>query len=326
MYSFSKRAFTLIELVIVIVILGILAGLGAFAYQNFITDSRSTAMKTTVEQFARSYSGSLVASNNPATALAAANNDATTINVTTAGSTTPTRVNLSANPSYETSLANTFHNTTGGGGSIKISDEPGLVGNQMLEYTHAANTTNAAGPYFSQTDLTSYAGRNLTLSAYIKTTGSTNRTYRIGMELFRADGTRLGTSSKIFTFTPQWDRYIVDIEIPSDITRGTMVIYNTGTALVNDKVFIDGILVEPTATFGSYFDGSYPNASWVAAAHTSTSRLTLPNQTYWVNLRNNDGTTWCLGLPDKENPTAKITPYTGSGNPPAARYKTSACS
>lgn len=59
------RAFTLIELVVVIVILGILAAIGAFAYQNFIDSSRQKAVDLTAEQVAKSVAGKSAAEKRP---------------------------------------------------------------------------------------------------------------------------------------------------------------------------------------------------------------------------------------------------------------------
>jgi len=71
----SRKAFTLIELVVVIVIIGILVALAGFAYQSVVTTARSTAAVNLAVQFNKSYQAAMASGHDEDAALDAAYSD-----------------------------------------------------------------------------------------------------------------------------------------------------------------------------------------------------------------------------------------------------------
>lgn len=72
MYSSYRRAFTLIELVVVIIIIGVLAGIAAFAYTQVRANANERSQIQTIENFAKSYNGALASGLTPAAAYTSA--------------------------------------------------------------------------------------------------------------------------------------------------------------------------------------------------------------------------------------------------------------
>lgn len=325
--SRATRAFTLIELVIVVVILAILAAIGAFTYNQFVTDARSSTSISSVNTFAKSYQAALATGKTPAQAYMDANNDTPGVSATLHQRAPVVRTNLAPNPSVEINR-NTYWDYGSTGSIVSRTTTRRVVGEHALSYEAA--TTSRAGVRIGNYPVT--VGETYTASLYAGALNNvtSNNKVAIALEWFNAGGGHMvSKSSDMITLnSPVPTRMNVTATVPENAVTVQIQI-RIFEQVVGDQYYFDGLLFEQTNTVGTYFDGDTSNGTegkieWVGPPHASHSTLTLPKETDLVTLRH-QGQAMCYALPLNAGDTDAPQRYTNAGNPPAGSYKTGAC-
>lgn len=314
----KHKAFTLIELVVVIVILGLLAAVAAFAYSRFTTDARSFAIDTTVTQFSRAYNASLASGSTPQVALADASNGLGSGSSASAlSSPALTRTNMIVNPSFETNT-----NTLSGSMTYALTNSS-LTGERAVAATH--NTTNAFHGAIMYGVINATGSQAYTGSIYVKANSVNKRPYYFGVEWRNSSGTIVGGVSTDFVPADSWQRVSFTTVAPATAVNGTLVVYPTASGNVGDSILFDGVMAEQSSVLGSYFDGSFSNATWLGVANGSASRLSnVANPVAWVNITH-ENQTWCVGLPTTVGKFSKPTLVDYNTNPQPGDFKKGAC-
>lgn len=189
---------------------------------------------------------------------------------------TGVRTNLVTNPSFEVDLSGLGNS----GGTLTRDTAQHWSGTASARF----DTTTAAGSVFQQPQPSGVANTAYTASAYVRGTG----TVRIWLAALPGGGTFC--MGALVTLTSEWQRITVSGTSPAGATNIYALIYQYGAGA--NSLWIDGLLVERSATLGTYFDGSttdVPGAThaWTGTANASTSTETL--KAARVNLCTNPG-------------------------------------
>lgn len=319
----TTKAFTLIELVVVIVILGLLAALGAFTYTTIADNARTEAMDKHLAQFNTSYSGAITLGQTPQEAFEAASRDLSNTGVTSSEITTAnlTRINYASNPSFETNTNNMGYNG-GHSGWGRVAE--GIERTWALEYGHPDQIGVSQGPYLRQNYVPASRVMRASVYARVKTPNNTSSEYRIGVEEYNSAGVRIDTESTFITIGPEWKRFHANFTTNAETVHTTIVVYGNGPVAAGQKLQVDGFSIESTNQAGDYFDGASAGGYWQGTPENSESRINEPARTRWVNLSKNN-ITWCVGLNPVKAITTKLEIYDGAGRPPAGTFKKSSC-
>lgn len=328
-----NKAFTLIELVIVIVIIGVLAGIAAFAYQNFANDARSTSTSALVTQFAKSYTGSRAAGQNDTQAFNGAVSDAGNgATITRITKPAVTRTNLIANPSFESGFTSGWASTNAT--LAPVTQAADLVNGRetrAARLTPTPTTSGSASAMNTGAMTNVNAGQQYTLSASLRRTSASARPWQLRIEFLNSSNAIIGaaaTSSAINSGT-NYTYATYSATAPAGTTQARAVIL-IPNAINTDLFFVDGIIFEQGAG-GLYFDGGYKaeelvggTTAWTGAANLTTSTWTSDKPYDVAQIRHHNNT-WCYGLPIQDVWTSAAKEYTGSGNPPEGEYKKANC-
>jgi prepilin-type N-terminal cleavage/methylation domain-containing protein len=296
----SKSGFTIVELLIVIVVIGILAAITIVAYNGIQNRARASSVSSALHQINsklalysvdnNSYPADLatagITNSNDVTYQYSYDNTATpaTYCVTaTSGSIsykssstsqTPTVggcaghgtggaaaiTNLATNPSVETTSSGYGANGTV---SVAQSTDRAYSGTGSLKVT-TTGTTNV-GAYFSA-PLT--AGKIYTLSGYIYFPAS----FGAGVKAC-AWGAAMSTlsCSGYSSAVGAWQRASYTFQA-TNTASGTFYFYNAGTQpTIGSVMYVDGVMLTEGSSLPAYADGDSPNWIWNGNTGASTS-------------------------------------------------------
>lgn len=192
------------------------------------------------------------------------------------------RVNQVFNPSFESGLVQ----GTGVASTLTVTNAGAYSGAYSLQAVATSNAVNAK----YQTPLQESrieAGKTYAASAYVKNTSGATRSMRIEVVTYTSTGAVAGSYQSApvsvtaggsftrlsFTFTAG----------ATDYSGGLSVYYQLTNAATSNAVLIDALMIEQSASVGSYFDGFTSNAYWTSTTNLSPSALRTTN---WVALEN----------------------------------------
>jgi hypothetical protein len=179
------------------------------------------------------------------------------------------RYNLVANPSFEVDLTGwvAANSCT----AARITTDA-ISGSACAEMTMTAitNDNGLSIPVAERFAVT--VGETFTVSAFFKNTVGT-RNSRVTVLYWNAAGVFVSDSNGNVLINPTtWQRSSVIATVPANAVTASIYLQNTNTGSIGDKILVDAVLREKTATVGTYFDGSMdPNTSWVGTANNSIS-------------------------------------------------------
>jgi prepilin-type N-terminal cleavage/methylation domain-containing protein len=299
----KQTGFTIVELLIVIVIIGILAAITIVAYNGIQNRARASAAQSLASQANKkvmayqasegSYPADLTTAgvtdtsnlqysvNNggsPATYCLTATSGNVSYFV---GSTQPTPqsggcnghgqggtaaiTNMAVNPS----MASTSNvSSAGAPGPNAVIATGGFSGNSFVRRTFSG--AGGGGLYFNPVTAVT-PGTAYTASAYVRSSVSVS--IRVNIE-WKAGGTILSSSAGSFaTVGPSgWTRISATGTAPPTADRVTVTTYASGSPWVaNDYQDIDAGMLTEGSSLTSYADGDSTNWAWTGTANNSTS-------------------------------------------------------
>jgi hypothetical protein len=192
------------------------------------------------------------------------------------------RVNLVLNPSFESGVV---QGTT-------VSTDLTVVNTGAYSGTYAlqavASSTNAGARYSTPAqDCRIESGKTYSASAYVKNTSGVTRSMRLEVVTY----TSTGAVSNSYQSSPvsvsaggAYTRLSFTFNTGSTDYSGQLSVWHQLTnSAIGNAVVIDALLVEESASVGSYFDGNTTDAYWTGTANLSTSAL---RTTSWVVMEN----------------------------------------
>lgn len=299
----NRRAFTIVELLIVIIVIGILASLIIVSYSSVQNNARVASIKNDLSQATKQLetfkAGTSTSDQYPAD-LATANlksASGTTYTYTpnaslsafcltatnaTAGlnyfinSTVKSPVNgtcqitnLVPNPNLE--VAANYGFNLAPNGTVSVTPLAAKFGTNGLRFTDVtAGSLAGLGPYEQVTGLSDT--KSYTVSAYIRSSAPV--TYYIGAERRNSAGTNIGnTISGMYSIPANtWTRLSFLVNPVPTMDRFTLIIYSNPAVLAaGDTIDFDGIMATQEDALQTYADGGSTGWSWNGTANASTS-------------------------------------------------------
>lgn len=190
------------------------------------------------------------------------------------------RNNLLFNPSFE---SNTYDGSLVGSTATVIASGA-YSGTYCLQVV--AVTNNTSNEYATPTNQARIvAGNTYTASAYVYITAGVSRNMRLGIRTYDSTGTQLNnTLGAITSITTGggWQRISASVTAGQNAYYASVyVLYQNSNAAISNAVLIDAMILEPSASLGSYFDGSSSGCYWLGTTNFSPSAQ--PTST-WVAL------------------------------------------
>lgn len=299
----TQRGFTIVELLIVIVVIGILAAITIVAFNNMRSRASASLVQSELSNTAKAMEADKAVNDRYASTPTAANegkgvpigktttyqyrSTATTycITATNGGisymisetSTTPTAggcpsdpingeiANLAINPSIENDMA--WWGATAGAAISRVTTGVGIVsGVAALEV--ALGTANQSGARYSignlQTGTTYTVSANVTL---VSGDGSV-LVIRVG----DGSGTRAWTGISSSLVVNQPVRVTMTWQSSPTNPNGGIHFWRNGTAAAAGVIRIDSFMITQGSSVYNYADGATPGWIWNGATHNSTSK------------------------------------------------------
>lgn len=181
----------------------------------------------------------------------------------------PSRTNYCTNPGFEVDTSSwgaggnaptltrdtSMHNGAWSTASMKIAWPNAAYDSTAARYTVSSSTAPSGSVWTASADVYVPAG---------------NPGVRIYMGDFNT-----GAQSAATTTTGQWVRVNVTFTVGG--SSGLFLDFRPGVATTGTEIcYVDNVLLEKVSTVGTYFDGSFHDCSWAAAANASVSYLYTP--------------------------------------------------
>ncbi|MDB5177773.1 MAG: hypothetical protein JWO61_156 [Candidatus Saccharibacteria bacterium] len=287
----NKSGFTIVELLIVIVVIGILATIVIVAYNGVQDRARATAASSALTQASKKLAIYQVDNGGYPSTLSAAGvtntNDVTyqyrttssgycvtatsgTISYKVTETTPPsqggcTLANLGANPSLETNLVN-WGPTWAGATLTRVTSGTGIIsGSAALEVI--VNTPNASGTNYTVPGLT--ASTPYTASGYITLVSGDPA----GLMILTSDGAGTRASSIISPALSVGETRRLNLSWTSSTSPATssVSIMRNGTSSGSAVIRLDAFMIDQGSSVNTYADGNSAGWTWTGTANNSTS-------------------------------------------------------
>lgn len=200
-----------------------------------------------------------------------------------------TRTNLVPNPSFETDVSGWIVASV----ALARITTDAVSGSACMQVTSlSASAVDARTAYDPNT--TAVAGETFTASAYMKNTAGNNREHRVYLRFFNSGGTIISSSfgSATLTVGGVWTRISVTATAPANTASVDVAIYTQATnPSLSNVTLLDAVLLEKSASLGTYFDGSSTDGSWTGVPNNSTSQLKVYRRNLIPNPSFETGTT-----------------------------------
>lgn len=188
------------------------------------------------------------------------------------------RLNLLPNPSFEadTTVASTYAGYPAAA-SLSVNTNTANVANGTKSLQVAGTSTAGSTVWFYAPGIPGApnvfitAGVTYTFSCLVKST-QVARSWVASLIFYSMATQSLGTfqGSSTATTLGQWTQVSVTATAPAGATQvGMRMVAGSGSA--TEVNYIDGMLLEPSATALPYFDGNYDGGRWRGTAHASIS-------------------------------------------------------
>ncbi len=298
----DQRAFTIVELLIVIVVIGVLAAVAIIAYNGVQQRARVSAASSALTQSAKklaaylvdnityptdlatigitntsdvSYQYSYNNSTNPKTFCITATSGNVSYQITqdsspTAGGCAGHGVggvapitNLALNPSIETNIASTG-NTGVSPGTITQSNEQAYSGT----YSQKLVVASGRGWFISDGVLTAGTTVYWSFWAYSPTVVPMQPYWERSSTYTGGPG-----GATVNTVPNTWTKVSGTVTLDASQVAGTSFKfgYHRGTPAGGEVVYIDGVMITTSGASANFADGTTANWAWNGTAHNSTS-------------------------------------------------------
>lgn len=306
----STSGFTIVELLIVIVVIGILAAITIVAYNGIQQRAKTATVQSDLVNASQKMALDYASNNNYQLTAAAVDSgkglpasSGTTYQFHSTGSTycitgtngtvsymvsntttAPTAggcagdsqggvaaiTNLVTNPSAETDGSLWGGFSNAGGSTLSVATSGGFSGQNFMHLAVNAGTNGGGGIYAYNIPAT--AGAVYTGSAYARM--SSTKTFNLGLE-WHSPSSGLGVSygPNASVGSSGWTRLSSTGTAPAGTTSVTLVMYVTGGSGLNtgDALDIDAAMTTAGSTLYNYADGNSSSWIWNGTQNTSSS-------------------------------------------------------
>ncbi len=304
-----NAGFTIVELLIVIVVIGILAAISIVAYNGVTNNANVASAQSDLENVSKSFETYKIQNNDmyPATAsalkasagntltyvpnptntgyCASITNQATTLFITNTNTTqqsgTCTITNLIPNPSFTTAFSPWAVNNGGGGTTTSGRVVNGGVDGGAFYRIAWTSAQTSGSAYVTMGDAGTNAAARLPLtpgSSYVMTAyvrASWPEKVRLSTTPYDSGGAALATTNSTYiTLTPNiWTRLSLSFTSPSNEVSQVVRMnqYTTPYAANGDTFDFDEVMLTAGTANYIYADGNTPGWTWSGVADNSTS-------------------------------------------------------
>jgi prepilin-type N-terminal cleavage/methylation domain-containing protein len=297
-----RRAFTIVELLIVIVVIAILAAISIVAYNGIQNRARASAASSALSQAAKKIAlyqvdNSTYPTTGNLAAAGVSNTSSTYYQYSSTGSTYCLTASVSGT-SYNISNTNqvpqagacsgqvdggvitnmvvnpSFESNTDGVYSYLVSNSnptgSAYSGNRFLRSTRTA-TSGSWGPWLNATEnnvITS--GQSYFISVMVRSNVNTPHTLRV--EWLNSANNGIIRTDTVATASPttSWTNISGTAVAPADAARIRLTFYAVSDGTTTEYIDVDGIIITTTGQ-ASFADGNSSNWSWAGTSNNSTS-------------------------------------------------------